>query len=187
MKKLPFAIVISLAIVGCSSSPFQKKRDRAEVILEHMSQTKMLSGGEFPAKFNESGTRGQYLLGVGKSIYPTGTNIQLCESAAVSAAKFNLIESAPSSFESIVEKSLGTGQGMFEEFSKRDLSVTRLEGLKGIEVEPRDVMCKTQIEPLESGSYKTSIICKAIARVKISELVKASEQTKQRSIAGKNK
>lgn len=157
-------------IVSCSSSPFQEETNRADALMEHLAQGVKYSGGNFPDKYEKSGTSGRCVIGVGKSVQPLGSSEEMNESAAISNAKFSLINSAPTTFESVVQKALGTELGQYQEFSKTDYSITKVNDLKGIEVRSEDVLCKIRIEPTESGSYKNSRECRALARVKVSDL-----------------
>lgn len=179
-------VAMSLVLVSCSSSPFQEETKEANKIMEHMSQGIKYSNNGFPSKYEESGVKGRYAVGIGKSISEMDSGEQLSESMAVSNAKFNLINSAPTTFSSIVKKTISTSLGSAQEFSQDDISITKVNNLKGVEVKTSDITCRTRMEPIQgSEKYKISRECRAISRVPISELKKAYDFTIKNSLSEK--
>lgn len=176
MKYLSTVAMIGF-LVGCSSSPFKEETKQADMMMEHMSQGVRYSEGGFPDKYKESGLKGRFIVGIGKSLYPMSYGEQMSESAAVSNAKFNIINSGPTTFSSLVEKTLSSDLNI-QQFSQKDISVTKVKNLKGIEIKASEVLCRTRTEPTEgSKKYRIQRECRAIARVSVDELKAAYDFT----------
>ena len=182
--KLLSMIIMSIFLFSCSSSPFKTETEEANKIMEHMSQGVQYDK-EFPDKYKESGVQGRLVIGVGKSLYPMSYSEQMSESAAVSNAKFNIINSAPTTFNSLVEKVLSSDLNI-QQFNQKDISVTKVKNLKGIEIKASEVLCRTRMEPTEGRKkYKVQRECRAIARVSINELKDAYDFTISSSLKEK--
>ncbi len=178
--------VMLAGLIGCSSRPFKEESKVADEMMEHMSQGIKYSNGGFPDKFKEDGIRGGYAYGIGKSIYPMEKGEQLGEEAAASNAKFSLIDSAPTFLESEVVKLISSESGSEQEFTRKDISVTKVRNLKGIEVSKKNILCLTRMEPIQGDKkYKISRECRSIARVKVSELKEAYNFTISGPVAKK--
>lgn len=175
--KLLMIVAMSVVLISCSSSPFKEEARQADMMMEHMSQGVRYSEGGFPDKYKESGVQGRFVVGVGKSLYPMSYSEQMSESAAVSNAKFNIVNSAPTTFNSLVEKVLSSDLNI-QQFNQKDISVSKVKNLKGIEIKTSDVLCRTRMEPIEGRKkYKVQRECRAIARVSINELKDAYDFT----------
>ncbi len=170
MKNVLYLFIIG-AFVSCSSRPFQEESEENDKMMSHLSQGVKYSGGDFPERFKDNGIRGGYVWGVGKSIYPLEKGEQLAEEAAKSNAKFDLINMAPTMMESLVKKLISSEHGEFQDFSKEDVSVTKIKKLTGVQVLARDTLCKTRTEPIPGPKkYKISRECRSIAKVKVSDM-----------------
>lgn len=183
--KLLLIVAMSAVLVSCSSSPFKEETKKADEMMEHLSQNVRYSGDGFPEKYEKSGQIGRYVIGIGKSIYPMNYNEQMSEAAAVSNAKMNIVNSAPTMFSSIVEKTLSTDLNI-QEFHQKDISITKVKNLKGIEVKPEDVLCLKRIEPIKGkDKYRISRECRSLAKVSIDDLKKAYDLTLSSNLSKK--
>ena len=169
--------VIFIGLVSCSSSPFKETTREQEMVNEHLSQGVKFLEGDFDSKFAKTGRTGSYVTAVGNAIYPVDVNQKLVESSAIANAKFRLTESAPSEFRKEVQQAVGTELGGIGEFSQVDVSVSEVKNLTGIVVAFEDVQCRTRVEPMSDGGYRTMKECRALAKVKASELKKAYDFT----------
>ncbi|EQC44487.1 putative lipoprotein [Bacteriovorax sp. BSW11_IV] len=175
-------LLISMMILGvftsCASRPFKAESEENDKMMSHLSQGVKYSNGEFPDRFNDNGIRDGYVWGVGKSIYPIEKGVQVAEEAAKSNAKFDLINMAPTMMESLVKKIISSESGEFQDFSKEDISITKIKNLTGIQVSAKDTMCKTRTEPVTGPEkYKISRECRSVAKVRLSDMRAAFDFT----------
>ncbi len=171
------SIMILILFVSCSSSPFKEATKEQEMINDHLSQGFKYLEGDFDEKYAKTGREGVYIKAVGSAIYPVETNQKLIESAAVSDSKFRLISSAPSEFKREVQQVIGTELGGASDYTEISISVTEVKSLMGIKSRFEDVECRTKVSPTSNGEYKTEKECRALSRVKASELRKAYDFT----------
>lgn len=176
MKYFSF-LALGVLLVSCSSSPFKEATKKQEMINDHLSQGVRYLEGDFDERYSKTGREGAYIKAVGSAIYPIETNQKLVESAAVSDSKFRLISSAPSEFKREVQQAIGTEIGGTGDFSEISISVTEVKNLKGIKSRFEDVECRTKVSPTSNGEYRTERECRAISRVKASELRRAYDFT----------
>lgn len=188
MKKIHLmTIFCAFLISACSHDPFKAQREKNDMIVEHMKQGKQYVGGEFDARFNQSGNDGMTLRSVGTSMYPIQTNEELSRAKAVSMAKFKLIESAPTEFKSLVQQAIGNSLGYTGEFTKIETSITEVHALRGIEVKEEDTVCKMVVEPTIEGGYSNMRECRSIARIPLVELNKAFNFTMEQKYGPQQK
>jgi hypothetical protein len=176
MKSLLSLVVLTL-LASCSTSPFKEATKEQEMINQHLSQGAKYLEGEFDDRFFKAGREGAYLKAVGTAIYPIETNEKVIQSAAISDSKFRLTSSAPSEFKREVQQAIGTEIGGVGDYSEISISVTEVKNLKGIKSKYEDVQCRTKVSPTGNGEYKTERECRAISKVKASELRKAYDYT----------
>jgi len=176
--KFLVCLLIGLVVTSCASRPFEEESKQADKMMEHLSQDVKYSGGDFPDRFNESGVKGSIVVAVGKSVHELNKSEKMAASAAVSDAKFQLINSGPTTFTSEVVKRVSTELGDTEEFDQKDISITKVRNLKGIQIKQSDVICKKRIEPTQGrAKYKYMRECRAVATVKLGELLDAYDFT----------
>ncbi len=187
MKKVFIFTIFITGLVGCSSSPFKEETAQQNKINQHLSQGVKYLEGDFEEKYNSSGRSGMYMTAIGTAIYPVEKSQKVVESAAVTDAKFRLTESAPSNFKREVQQAIGTEYEGVGDYSEISVSVTEVRGLTGIKVRYSDISCKTKVSPTSKGSYKTERECRAIAKVKLSDLKKAYSYTLDEKYRGKKK
>ena len=173
---IPFLALTFL--VGCSSSPYKEQTAQAEKIAQHMSLGTKYVGGSFDSKLEKSGKVGMFVVAVGKSIQPVDQDEELGEEAAKATAKFNLTQTAPSEFKTLVQKAIGTEVGVGE-FNQIQTSITEVKALRGVDVLNEDIQCLTKITPTATGDYKYERECRALAKVPLHELNKAYNFTLQ--------
>jgi hypothetical protein len=152
-----------------------------------MSQPKQYIGGDFDSKFSSSSNDGMTLQTIGKAVYPVATNESLVRANAVSAAKFKLIESAPTHFKSLVQQAIGNELGFTGGYNKIDTSITEVHALRGVEVKEQDIDCRVLIEPTVDGGYNNFKECRALAKVPLVELNKAFNFTMDHSYGTQKK
>ncbi len=179
MNKL-LIFLISAMLASCSNSPFKENQKYQKHITDHLSQGAKYVNGNFDEKFSKSGQNGIYLTAIGKAVYPLSRNQGVVEEAAISAARFKIVESGPTEFKIIVQKAIGNSLGNIGEFSKIETSITEVKSLTGIKVSYNDIQCKIKTEPTENGGYNNTRECRAIAKVKMIDLVKAYDFTLER-------
>lgn len=175
--KLVIYVTLFIGIVGCSSSPFKETTKEQDMVNQHLSQGVKFLEGDFNDKYSKTGRTGVYVTAVGSAIYPQDFSTELAKAKARANAKFSLIESAPTEFRKEVQQAIGTEIGGVGEFSQIDVSVSEVQNLTGIEVKHEDTQCRTRVEPTSDGGYQTMKECRAIARIKASELKKAYDFT----------
>ncbi len=179
------SIMLLGVLAGCSTSPFKESTEYQEKVSEHLASGIQYPEGDFEEKYTKSSSSAMWLTSIGRSIYPLGSSQVLVESAASSAAKMVLIQSAPSEFKSIVQKAISNELGFTGSYSKVDTIVTEVKNLTGVMVRPEDISCKIRVEPMEDGSFRNSRECRALARVKVSELKKAYRYTIEKKYKSK--
>ena len=176
MKTLSLTI-LALVLASCSTSPFKETTKEQDMVNKHLSQGVKYLEGDFDSKYSKTGRVGVYVTAVGSSIHPVETNQKMVENAAIADSKFRLTESAPSEFKKEVQQVIGTEVGGVGEFSQVDVSVSEVKNLTGIKVRYEDIQCKTRVEPTSDGGYRTMKECRALARVKASQLKRAYDFT----------
>ena len=177
MKSLSY-LLVGVLVVSCASRPFEQEAREADMMAEHLSQDIKYTGGDFDSRFNDTGVKGSIVVAMGKSVHDLNKSEKMAASAAISDAKFQLINSAPTSFTSEVIKRVSTELGDTEEFDQKDISVTKVRNLKGIQIRQSDVVCKKRVEPVKSKErYRYMRECRALARIKLSELLAAYDFT----------
>lgn len=176
MKLLMYGLAF-IGLVSCSSSPFKERTKEQGMVNEHLAQGVRFLEGDFDNKYSKTGRTGVYVIAVGSAIHPVETNQKMVENAAIADAKFRLTESAPSEFRKEVQQVIGTEVGGVGEFSQVDVSVSEVKNLTGVKVKYEDIQCRTRVEPTSDGGYRTMKECRALARVKVSQLKKAYDFT----------
>lgn len=171
------SVVILVLFVSCSSSPFKEATKEQEMINDHLSQGVRYLEGDFEERFSKNGKDGVYLSAIGTAIYPIESNRKLVESAAISDSKFRLVSSAPSEFRREIQQAIGTELDGVGDYSEISVSVTEVKNLKGIKSKYEDTQCRTRVSPTSTGSYKTERECRAISKVKKTEVLKAYDYT----------
>lgn len=176
MKCIVSMVILAL-FASCSTSPFREATKEQEIINEHLSQGVKYLEGDFEDRFSKNGKDGVYLSAVGTAIYPIESNQKLVESAAISDSKFRLVSSAPSEFRREIQQAIGTELDGVGDYSEISVSVTEVKNLKGIKNKYEDVQCRTKVSPTSTGGYKTERECRAISKVKKSELQRSYDYT----------
>lgn len=178
MKTIYISILlITLSIVGCSTTPQQKVENQNDAVISHLEKGKRVIGKDFEDRFNKEGLINGDYIAIG-TFETTNNNAQRFSMVlkAEEDSKSRLLNSAPTEFKKVVQNAISTVSGS-NDAEKVTITVSEVQALTGLNSNLNDIQCVKFAMPTEDLKYEYSTECRVITRVPASNLLKAFNYT----------
>lgn len=159
---MKFILIFSFSFLLYSCSSNQTVHEK---ITAHLKNGTSYAEGDFDKKFYESKSDAMISRGIGIAEYSLTYNDEFIKKVAIFNSKIRLLESSATNMDSESNNQVGVSTSAENFFEQKDILKTALRNVKGIQVQEKDIECKTKIKPTIDGEYSYSRECRAIAQV----------------------